>query len=160
MSAERSKKDSVINASYAKEESIRPIITKVIVEKIESLPGSTAGAGSGDFLQYRNLKKKEEARIEQMEIEYRQKLQQDEFERIRKQHIQESQEKTMKKSIKRKKKKERKTNAKIFKDDCKKKPKIEDNGAVDDQNNLEGKNEYGSDHFESNKIEKDFDAGN
>ena len=160
MSAERNKKDSVINASYAKEESTRPIITKVIVEKIESLPGSTAGAGSGDFLQYRNLKKKEEARIEQMEIEYRQKLQQDEFERIRNKHIQESQEKTMKKSIKRKKKKERKINAKRFKDDCKKKQKIEENGGEDDEINQEGKKQLGVGESESEKIEKDFDDGN
>lgn len=126
MSAERNKKGLIINVPYAKEEVRRPIVSKVIVEKIESLPGSTAGAGSGDFLQYRNLKKREEARVEQMEIEYRQKLQQDEFNRIRNDHIQASVEKTTKKSLKRKKKKERKLLKKQAEDECKKKQKVEE----------------------------------
>ena len=126
MSAAKSKKSLVMNVSYANEEVRRPIFTKVIVDKIESLPGSTAGAGSGDFLQYRNLKKKEEARIERMEIEYRQKLQKDEFDSIRNRHMQESIESTTKKSNKRNKKKERKANAKKSDDECKKRVKIED----------------------------------
>lgn len=160
MSAAKSKKSLIMNSSYANEEVRRPIYSKVVVDKIESLPGSTAGAGSGDFLQYRNLKKKEEARIERMEIEYRQKLQKEEFDKIRNQHLQEAIERTIKKSLKRKKKKERKISAKKTNDECKKKIKIEDSNGqglfIDKE--VEKENEVV--YSELEKFQKDLDANN
>lgn len=106
MAAQRNKQGLIVNVEYAKEEVRRPIITQVIVEKIENLPGSTTGAGSGDFHQYRNLKRREEARLEMMEIEYRERKTREEFDQLREFHKQKCTEKTAKKALKRKKKKE------------------------------------------------------
>ena len=44
---------------------------KVMVEKVENIHGSTAGAGSGDFQQYRQLRRKERYRLVRMEAEAR-----------------------------------------------------------------------------------------
>ncbi|OMJ71133.1 hypothetical protein SteCoe_30744 [Stentor coeruleus] len=136
MAAQKNKQGLIVNVEYAKEEVRRPIITQVIVEKIENLPGSTTGAGSGDFHQYRNLKRREEARLEMMEIEYRERKIREEFERLREFNKQKCTEKTAKKALKRKKKKEYKkmkklqiTDEKSEKtiDECVKKQKIEEN---------------------------------
>ena len=107
MSAQRNKQGLIVNAGYTKDEVRRPIMTQVVVEKIENLPGSTAGAGSGDFHQYRNLKRREEARLEAMEIEYRERKVREEFEQLKEMHKQQSLNATARRAAKRLKKKER-----------------------------------------------------
>lgn len=127
MSVQRNKQGLIIGVSYTSNEVRRPIMTQVIVEKIETLPGNTAGAGSGDFHQYRSLKRREEARVEQMELDYRKKVAQEEFEKLKEAHRLDSLSKTAKKAEKRKKKKERKKKGKQLKaGDCTKKIKIEE----------------------------------
>ena len=86
--AQKNKQGLIVNVSYTKDEVRKPIMTKVIVEKIENLPGSTTGAGSGDFHQYRNLKRIEDSRLELMELEYREKKMKEEFEEIKEMHKQ------------------------------------------------------------------------
>ena len=108
MAVQRNKQSLIVNVGYTKEEVKKPITTQVVIEKIENLPGSTSGAGSGDFHQYRNLKRREEARLELMELEYREKKQKEEFDQIRENHKQKIEANKLKKSLKRQKKKERK----------------------------------------------------
>lgn len=104
-SAVRNKKGLIIGASYTNDEVRRPIMTKVVVEKVESLPGSIAGAGSGDFHQYRNLRRREEARQDLMELEYRERQIAEEFQALREYNKNLSDQKSLKKAIKRKRKK-------------------------------------------------------
>lgn len=128
MSVQRNKQGLIVGVSYTSSEVRRPIMTQVVVEKIETLPGNTAGAGSGDFHQYRSLKRREEARVEQMELEYRKRVAQEEFEKLKEMHKLECLAKTAKKSLKRKKKKERKKSLKQSQiEDCQKKRKLEEN---------------------------------
>jgi Protein of unknown function (DUF1168). len=44
--------------------------TQILVPRTDSVSGSTAGAGSGDFHQYRIQRRRERARLIQMEKEY------------------------------------------------------------------------------------------
>lgn len=79
----RDHKGIIIAASYTQDEVKRPITSKVLVDKVETVPGSTAGAGSGDFIQYRNIRRREQARIEFMEQEYQVNRAQEELDLIR-----------------------------------------------------------------------------
>ena len=73
----------IVDAHYTREEVKKPIKSEVTVEKIDTIPGSTSGAGSGDFLQYRNLRRHEQARLEQMEIQHSLQKARTEFELLR-----------------------------------------------------------------------------
>ena len=106
--AQKNKQGLIVNVSYTKDEVRKPIMTKVIVEKIENLPGSTTGAGSGDFHQYRNLKRIEDSRLELMELEYREKKIKEEFEEIKEMHKQKILAAKNKRALKRQRKKIRK----------------------------------------------------
>ena len=120
MAAQRNKQGLIVNAGYTKDEVRRPIMTQVVVEKIENLPGSTAGAGSGDFHQYRNLKRREEARLEAMELDYRDRKVNEEFEQLKEMYKQQSLAVTAKKARKRQNKKERKKIMKELKGEAEK----------------------------------------
>ncbi|CDW73592.1 map kinase [Stylonychia lemnae] len=80
----------------------------VFVEKVDNVHGSTAGAGSGDFHQYRQLRRKERYRLIKMEAEHRQQKEKEDYANKRQGMNLECDVKTQKKSLKRKLKKEKK----------------------------------------------------
>jgi hypothetical protein len=82
-SAIRDKHGLVVGAAYTREEVRRPITSRVVVEKVDSLPGSTAGAGSGDFHQYRNIRRREMFRLEMMDKDFQEAKLKEEFEVLR-----------------------------------------------------------------------------
>ena len=98
----------MVGARYSKEEVRRPIYTHVVVEKVENVPGSTAGAGSGDFHQYRAVRRAEEGRLEVMEREFQERKTKEEFEQLRLFNLQQAQTSTEKKALKRQKRKRNK----------------------------------------------------
>ena len=79
----------------------------VQVERVDNVHGSTAGAGSGDFHQYRQLRRKERYRLIRMEVEHRRNVEKEEHEARRKDRELECDLKTQKKAMKRRLKKEK-----------------------------------------------------
>jgi len=82
---------------------------------ISNTPGSTAGAGSGDFHQYRMQRRKENFRVARLEGEARKEREVKNFEERLETRQKEAEERTSKKAEKRKKKKQTKLHAKIRK---------------------------------------------
>jgi len=103
--------------------------TEAIV--IKNTPGSTAGAGSGDFHQYRYLRRKEMFRVRKMEAELKKEKEDKEFEDMRLGKVSKAEAKTSKKAAKRKRQKELKRNAKKSKSNVKKSNEEEDDSDED-----------------------------
>ena len=64
-------------------EAKRPIKSNVTVEKVENITNSNLGAGSEDFIQYKNSRRIEMVRLKNMEIEHNAKLDRERFQEIR-----------------------------------------------------------------------------
>jgi len=82
---------------------------------VKNTPGSTAGAGSGEFHQYRYLRRKEFFRLKQMDIEAKKQEETKRYSQMKEAKEARASSKTAKKSSKRKKLKQKHQEAKIRK---------------------------------------------
>ncbi|KAK9286298.1 hypothetical protein L1049_014688 [Liquidambar formosana] len=86
---------------------LRRIIENVPV-RVSNTSGSSAGSGSGDFHQYRQMRRKEQDRLARMDADYQRRKEEAEFNTRREERIKAAEERTSKKRLKRLKKKQRK----------------------------------------------------
>ncbi|KAF7811024.1 PRKR-interacting protein 1 [Senna tora] len=86
---------------------LRRIIDNVPV-RVSNTSGSSAGSGSGDFHQYRQMRRKEQDRLARMEVDYQKRKEVAEFNLRREERMKAAEERTAKKRLKRQKKKQRK----------------------------------------------------
>ncbi|CAO2814884.1 unnamed protein product [Amaranthus hypochondriacus] len=91
---------------------LRRIIDNVPV-RVSNTSGSSAGSGSGDFHQYRQMRRKEQDRLARMEVDYQRRKEVAEFEMRREQRVKADEERTAKKRAKRQKKKQKRKEKKI-----------------------------------------------
>lgn len=86
---------------------LRRIIDHVPV-RVSNTSGSSAGSGSGDFHQYRQMRRKEQDRLARMDVDYQRRKELAEFNARREERIRAAEERTAKKRSKRQKKKDKK----------------------------------------------------
>ncbi|KAL5788226.1 hypothetical protein ACOSP7_005175 [Xanthoceras sorbifolium] len=86
---------------------LRRIMENVPV-RVSNTSGSSAGSGSGDFHQYRQMRRKEQDRLFRMDVDYQRRKEEAEFEMRREERLKAAEERTAKKRLKRQKKKQRK----------------------------------------------------
>ncbi|CAI9108270.1 OLC1v1007839C1 [Oldenlandia corymbosa var. corymbosa] len=86
---------------------LRRILEGVPV-RVSNTSGSSAGSGSGDFHQYRQMRRKEQDRLARMEVDYQKRKETVEFHMRREERLKAAEERTAKKRLKRQKKKQRK----------------------------------------------------
>lgn len=86
---------------------LRRIIDHVPV-RVSNTSGSSAGSGSGDFHQYRQMRRKEQDRLARMDVDYEKRKELAEFNARREERIKAAEERTAKKRAKRQKKKDKK----------------------------------------------------
>nr|GLL23726.1 PRKR-interacting protein 1 [Ipomoea trifida]GMC81076.1 PRKR-interacting protein 1 [Ipomoea batatas]GME11048.1 PRKR-interacting protein 1 [Ipomoea batatas] len=86
---------------------LRRIIECVPV-RVSNTSGSSAGSGSGDFHQYRQMRRKEQDRLARMDADYQKRKEMAEFNTKREERLKAAEERTAKKRLKRQKKKQRK----------------------------------------------------
>ncbi|XP_020207072.1 PRKR-interacting protein 1 [Cajanus cajan] len=91
---------------------LRRIIDNVPV-RVSNTSGSSAGSGSGDFHQYRQMRRKEQDRLARMEVDYQRRKEVAEFNLRREERLKAAEERTAKKRAKRQKKKQKKKEKKI-----------------------------------------------
>ncbi|KAG9135038.1 hypothetical protein Leryth_011552 [Lithospermum erythrorhizon] len=85
---------------------LRRIIDCVPV-RVSNTSGSSAGSGSGDFHQYRQMRRKEQDRLARMDVDYQKRKEIAEFNMRREKRLKAAEERTAKKRLKRQKKKQR-----------------------------------------------------
>ncbi|XP_050208899.1 uncharacterized protein LOC126659629 [Mercurialis annua] len=86
---------------------LRRIIDNVPV-RVSNTSGSSAGSGSGDFHQYRQMRRREQDRLTRMDIDYQKRKELAEFNMRREERLKAAEERTLKKRLKRQKKKQKK----------------------------------------------------
>ncbi|CAN6230914.1 unnamed protein product [Urochloa humidicola] len=86
---------------------LRRIMENVPV-RVSNTSGSSAGSGSGDFHQYRQMRRREQDRLARMDADYQKRKAMAEFELRREERLKAAEERTAKKRLKRQKKKQRK----------------------------------------------------
>ncbi|KAL9415219.1 hypothetical protein AB3S75_043490 [Citrus x aurantiifolia] len=86
---------------------LRRIMENVPV-RVSNTSGSSAGSGSGDFHQYRQMRRKEQDRLSRMDADYQKRKELAEFCMRREERVKAAEERTAKKRLKRQKKKQRK----------------------------------------------------
>ncbi|KAJ4791817.1 PRKR interacting protein 1 [Rhynchospora pubera] len=89
---------------------LRRIMEHVPV-RVSNTSGSSAGSGSGDFHQYRQMRRKEQDRVARMDADYQKRLEIAEF-NLRREERLKAAERTAKKRQKRQKKKDRRKDKK------------------------------------------------
>ncbi|CAA6670581.1 unnamed protein product [Spirodela intermedia] len=94
---------------------LRRIIDNVPV-RVSNTSGSSAGAGSGDFHQYRQMRRREQDRLARMDVDYQRRKELAEFNMRREERMKAAEERTAKKRQKRQKRKQRKKEQKTTKD--------------------------------------------
>ncbi|GJP45461.1 hypothetical protein CLOM_g4849 [Closterium sp. NIES-68] len=82
-------------------------ISECVPLRITSTSGSSAGSGSGDFHQYRAMRRHEQDRLMRMEADYNKRMEERRFQQRREERLKEAEERTAKKRAKRQKKKEK-----------------------------------------------------
>ncbi|CAM8937720.1 unnamed protein product [Rhodiola kirilowii] len=91
---------------------LRRIIDNVPV-RVSNTSGSSAGSGSGDFHQYRQMRRKEQDRLSRMDVDYQRRKEEADFFKRREERLKAAEERTAKKRLKRQKKKQKKKEKKI-----------------------------------------------
>lgn len=86
---------------------LRRIIDHVPV-RVSNTSGSSAGSGSGDFHQYRQMRRKEQDRLARMDVDFQRRKEVAEFNMRREERLKAAEERTAKKRMKRQKKKQKK----------------------------------------------------
>ncbi|KAG1327156.1 PRKR-interacting protein 1 [Cocos nucifera] len=113
---------------------LRRIMENVPV-RVSNTSGSSAGSGSGDFHQYRQMRRKEQDRLARMDVDYQRRKELVEFNMRREERMKAAEERTAKKRLKRQKKKQRKREKKNYPNNGGEEPRNEessDNGDSDE----------------------------
>ncbi|GLJ30155.1 hypothetical protein SUGI_0596480 [Cryptomeria japonica] len=85
---------------------LRRIIENVPL-RVNNTSGSSAGSGSGDFHQYRQMRRREQDRLARMDADYEKRKELEEFNARREERVRAAEERTAKKRAKRQKKKDK-----------------------------------------------------
>ncbi|KAM0942749.1 putative PRKR-interacting protein [Dioscorea sansibarensis] len=112
---------------------LRRIIDNVPV-RVSNTSGSSAGSGSGDFHQYRQMRRKEQDRLARMDVDYQRRKQLAEFNLRREERLKASEERTAKKRLKRQKKKQKRKEKKSKTDTGSEEQHNDKNNSEDDEN--------------------------
>ncbi|KAK2985843.1 hypothetical protein RJ640_018709 [Escallonia rubra] len=113
-------------------------ILECVPVRVNNTSGSSAGSGSGDFHQYRQMRRKEQDRVARMDADYQRRKQLAEFNMRREERLKATEERTAKKRSKRQKKKQRKKEKKSKlsggEEECRKEESSDDDkDSVDDE---------------------------
>ncbi|XP_077225243.1 PRKR-interacting protein [Tasmannia lanceolata] len=108
---------AIVEYTQSKEEEedievkLRRILEHIPV-RVSNTSGSSAGSGSGDFHQYRQMRRKEQDRLARMDVDYQKRKELTEFNMRREERMKAAEERTARKRLKRQKKKQRKSQKK------------------------------------------------